>query len=98
MDLLADLLQESKLQALATPANFKHGQEISEAGEVIFSTLNSREISAKVGGHLTQPRQVSLLSTNQGLVWHCTCTTDPKKFCKHAVAAALESQQKALES
>ena len=95
MESVADLCDPAQLKRLVTTGNFRDGEAIAKAGEVRLTSVKAHEVTANVGGALTQPRNVRLVSTPQGLVSHCSCNKRPQYFCKHAVAAGLISREQA---
>jgi uncharacterized Zn finger protein len=99
MDSVADLVTEDVVRQLAMPANFRLGQEIASAGEVRLEEFEPLMVRAHVGGKTTQPRNVTLQAGQDGLTWYCSCVSkkDPRYFCKHLVAAALETRRHASE-
>ncbi len=84
-----ELLASKAVLELATLANARIGRELADRDEVQIVELDPRRVEARVGGGQTQRRRVELRAAADGLEWSCTCTTDPKLFCKHLVAAAL---------
>lgn len=96
MNSVADLVLEDAIRQLATPANFRHGQEIAETNGVTFTEFSPLRVAAHVSGPSTQPRNTLLESTEAGLHWQCSCSNNKALFCKHLVATALEVNHKLL--
>jgi uncharacterized Zn finger protein len=94
---VADLVEPERLAALATPANLRLGHSIAADGGVEFTEFGPLLVRARVGGtpDADQHRTVVLQSTSAGLEWSCTCTSAKTLFCKHCVAAALATWEKA---
>ena len=98
MNSVADFVQEDAIKNLATPSDFRHGQEIVDIGGVEFTEFTPLKVVASVDTPATQRRTSILEATPAGLKWHCTCTSNKARFCKHLVAAALETWKKAPSS
>ena len=86
---ILELLASKTVQELATPANARLGRELADGDEVQILEVDSHRVEARVGGSQTQRRRIELRAATDRLEWSCTCTTDPKLFCKHLAAAAL---------
>lgn len=97
MPAIADFVEPNKIVQLATPANLRIGHEIVDQHGVELTEFGPLRVCAKVGhtASADQLRTVTLLSTAEGLQWSCTCTTRQNFFCKHCVAAALVTWEKA---
>jgi uncharacterized Zn finger protein len=95
MNSVADLVQDSAITHLATPANFRHGQEIADTNGVTFTEFSPFRVAAHVSGPATQPRNTLLESTDAGLHWQCSCSNNKALFCKHLVATALQINRRA---
>ena len=95
MNSVSDLVSEDTLKELATPSDFRHGQEIADNNGVEFTEFTPLKVSAFVHDPSSQPRTVIFESTPAGLTWHCSCSSNKAHFCKHAVAVALETWKKA---
>ncbi len=91
MTQIAKLVGPEVVQDLATPANVRLGQALAADGSVDLVASASGGVEGSVGGgdSATQRRRVALWPDDHVLAWSCTCTNDPKLFCKHVVAAAI---------
>ena len=87
-------LTAADLNALATPANIRLGEEIAKDGGVEFIAQEHALVVARVQPKDGQRRTVELRSMNDGLAWKCTCTRQ-KLFCKHCVATAIAARHHA---
>jgi uncharacterized Zn finger protein len=88
---VADLVDDTFVRRLASPSDLRHGREIAATGGVEFVKRGPLRVIARVTG--TQTRTVELISAPAGLEWSCTCLgTKQHTFCKHCVAAALETR------
>lgn len=88
---VADLIDDTLVGRLASPADLRRGREIAATGGVDFIKRGPLRVIARVGG--AQTRTVELISTPSGLEWSCSCLgTKRHVFCKHCVAAALENR------
>ena len=96
MPSVADLVSLDHLADLATPANRRLGQQIKDEGGVALGDFGPQKVTATVGGTASSPtrRKVTLESTPGGLRWSCTCSRK-EQFCKHDVAVALVTLEKA---
>jgi len=92
-DSVADLVAPDLLPTLATPSNLRLGREIAEQAGVEILEFGPLRVTAKVTGG--QRRTVELQATPAGLAWRCSCTRDRALFCKHCVAAAIVTWEKA---
>lgn len=95
MNSVADLVTEDAAKELATPSDFRLGQEIADNDGVEFTEFAPLKVSAFVNEPSSQSRTVILESTPAGLDWHCTCSSNKALFCRHLVATALETWKKA---
>lgn len=95
MNSVADLVEEDSIKELATPSDFRAGQEIADNGGVEFTELTPLKVSAFVNSPSSQLRTAILESAPSGLTWHCTCSSNRAVFCKHLVATAVETGKKA---
>jgi uncharacterized Zn finger protein len=86
---ILELLSSKTVQELAAPANARLGRELADGEEVQIVDVDSLRVEARVGGRQTQRRRIELRVAADRMEWSCTCTADPKLFCKHLVAAAL---------
>ncbi len=93
MESVADLVESERLRKLALPSNLRLGAEIAERGGVEIDAFGPLRVSARVAGGVA--RRVELVSSDRGLGWKCTCTKRPELFCKHLVAVALVTWQRA---
>lgn len=88
---VADLVDDTLVRRLASPSDLRSGREIAATGGVEFVKHGPLRVVARVKGG--QTRTVELLSAASGLEWSCTCLgTKKHSFCKHCVAAALETR------
>jgi 8-oxo-dGTP diphosphatase len=69
------------------------GHEIWAKGAVVFDLVDADRVEAKVAAPNTATRSTLLALEDGKLRWGCTCTSDPKAYCKHLVATALEVQR-----
>src|SRR6516162_7645283 len=90
---VADLVSEAVVERLATLSNLRLGREIVAAGGVEFDICEPQRVRAKVTGG--QRRTVELVSECGELRWSCSCSKKADLFCKHCVAAALATREKA---
>ena len=88
---VADLVEASAIEKLATPSDLRLGREIVAQDGVVLDDFGPLKVVARVGGVPASAtrRTVVLEATSQGLTWSCTCTKKAGHFCKHCVAAAL---------
>lgn len=89
----AVLIDPDSIEDIATPANVRLGRELAASGAVVMTASSPGRVEAQVGGGRsdTQRRSVVLWSGEHGLSWSCTCTNDAQLFCKHLVAAAVNT-------
>jgi uncharacterized Zn finger protein len=88
---VADLVDDTLVRRLASPSDLRSGREIAATGGVEFVKRGPLRVVARVKGG--QTRTVELLSGASGLEWSCSCLGSRKhSFCKHCVAAALETR------
>jgi uncharacterized Zn finger protein len=88
---VADLVDDTLVRRLARPADLRSGREIAATGGVEFVKFGPLRVIARVTG--TQTQTVELLSVSSELEWSCSCLgTEQHSFCKHCVAAALETR------
>ncbi len=92
---LVDYLSPEVIVFLATPANFRLGQEIAQVNGVEIIESSPLLVTARVQPKGGQRRSVELSSTEIGLKWKCTCT-GTGLFCKHCVEAALTVGKRSL--
>jgi uncharacterized Zn finger protein len=95
MPSIADLVEEEPLKRLANPDALEQGTALAAQDHVHLEAFGPLQVTARVddidGGH-----QVELRSTSDGLTWSCTCPDGQGgAFCKHAVAAARVTWQRA---
>jgi uncharacterized Zn finger protein len=90
---VADLVPPAVVEKLATRANLRLGREIVASGDVEFLKFSPSRVQAKVTG--VQRRSVELLSDHGELRWRCSCSKKLDLFCKHCVAAALATWERA---
>ena len=97
MPSVADLVEPARLTDLATPATLRLGREIAAAGAVELLEFGPLRVRGKVGGPRTnsQTRTTELLSVGGKLEWSCSCSSDTTLFCKHCVALAVTTRDKA---
>jgi uncharacterized Zn finger protein len=96
MPSVADLVEPARLSEFATPATLRLGREIAAAAAVEFLSFGPLVVRAKVGGAegKSQKRTTELRSVAGLLEWSCTCRRNGK-FCKHCVALAIATWDKA---
>ena len=88
---VADLVDDTLVRRLASPSDLRSGREIAATGGVEFVKHGPLRVIARVKGG--QTRTVELLSGASGLEWSCSCADSRgHSFCKHCVAAALETR------
>jgi uncharacterized Zn finger protein len=93
MRAVGNFLREPSLRTLARPSDYELGAEIAAKGDVEILEKQRNYIVAIAGGNSSgERRRVSLRADDDGLQWHCTCTSDEDHFCKHAVATAIASR------
>lgn len=82
------------LEDVAAPSNVRLGRGLAAEGEVQVITTTATRVEARVGGGRsgTQRRRVERRSTQQKLSSSCTCTSEPRLFCKHLVAVTLATR------
>jgi uncharacterized Zn finger protein len=91
---VADLVDDTLVRRLASPSDLRSGREIAATGGVEFVKRGPLRVVARVTGG--QTRTVELVSSASGLEWSCSCLgTKKHSFCKHCVAAALETRWRA---
>lgn len=97
MPSVADFVERSAVEKLAKPSDVRLGEAIATQGGVELTEFGPLKVLAKVGGVEASPtrRTVMLESTPAGLRWSCTCTRHTDHFCKHCVATALVTWEKA---
>jgi uncharacterized Zn finger protein len=72
---------------ISSGANFREGEEIEKAREVVLEKYFLKQVVART---LTDtPRRVELTRGPLGLIYKCTCSAQLAKPCKHVVAATL---------
>lgn len=93
MDPILNLLDDDAVRERASRSNIRLGHELWQATEVMLGAFRPERIDAKVeASSAGEARSMSFELVDGELRWKCTCTADPKLFCKHLVAAALEAQ------
>lgn len=90
---VADLVERTLIEKLAIPSNVRAGQGLAAKGAVEFIEIGPLKVRAKV--RIKQTRTVELRSKRGRLAWTCTCSSRDDVFCKHAVAVALVTWEKA---
>ena len=85
---ITEYLSPDAVRSLATPSNFRLGEELADSCGVELTESNPTLVAARVQPGGGQRRTVELRSTEKGLTWKCTCTSKVP-FCKHCVAAAV---------
>ncbi len=93
MSSVADLVEPSAIERLAIPSNIRLGRELAARGAVEFLEFGPLAVKAKV--RINQTRTVELRSQKGKLAWRCTCSSHADVFCKHCVAVALVTWEKA---
>jgi 8-oxo-dGTP diphosphatase len=94
MNSIIDLTKDDDIRKVAKPAAIRSGHEIFAKGEVAFGAFRPGELleaTIKMPGMATRKTRFRIESSK--LAWKCTCTSDPKNFCKHLVATALAAQK-----
>jgi len=89
---VADLIEPNILISLTTPSDYRLGQEIVANQGVEFLEFGPLRVYTRVTSG--QTRHVTLQSQDNALMWECTCSSNRKKLCKHAVATALATWDK----
>jgi uncharacterized Zn finger protein len=91
---VADLVDDTLVRRLASPSDLRYGREIAAIGGVEFVKRGQLRVIARVRD--SQTRTVELVSAAAGLEWSCSCLGSKRhSFCKHCVAAALETRWRA---
>jgi uncharacterized Zn finger protein len=91
---VAELVDENALRRLAGPIGYRQGVDLAVSGCVQLVSFGPGRITARVEDLLFQ--HVELRSTGRGLSWSCTCREgEAQALCKHGVAVALETWQRA---
>jgi len=93
MTAIVDVTKDSDVRRLARESDILAGREIYKSGEVMLGSIQPDRVEAKVRAPGITIRTTLLEIQNGELRWKCTCTSDPKHFCKHLVAAALQIQK-----
>lgn len=93
MNAVIDAVKDDDVRQLARKADILAGHEIWKTGRVLFGTFRPEKIEATVSAPNTTTRHTLLELKEEELSWRCTCTSNPKHFCKHVVATALEAQR-----
>lgn len=96
MQSVADLIGEKAIRELTTPAVFERGRHIADNGGVDITEFTPLKVSAFVTSTSSPSCTTLLESAPAGLKWHCTCSSNKARFCKHLVATALETRHKSL--
>ena len=96
---IAKLVGPEVIADVATPANVRLGTALADDRAVKLDATDSGGVEGWVGGgdSATQRRRVALWVDKQVLKWSCTCTSEPKLFCKHLVAAAITVRDSATK-
>ncbi len=76
-----------------TLSNYKLGLFLAHTGAVKIIKLTSKRVVAKVTGG--RKRTTVLETTDEGLAFKCTCLETPNMLCKHLVATAIVTEEKA---
>jgi uncharacterized Zn finger protein len=88
---VSELAQPDVLNVLATPSEYRLGQEIAANKFVeIEASSPERVVAHATGG---QRRLVELHATPEGLAYTCTCNSKLERPCKHVVAVGLVNWQ-----
>ena len=88
---VADLVDDTLVRRLSSPSDLRSGREIAAIGGVEFVKFGPLRVIAHVTG--THRRTVQLTSLSSQLEWSCSCLgAKQHSFCKHCVAAALETR------
>ena len=90
---VVDLTRDDDVRQLAQKSDILAGHEIWKTGEVVLTVFEPDRIEAKVSAPNTNSRHTRLEIKDGKLAWKCTCTSDPKYFCKHLAATALDAQR-----
>lgn len=93
MTAIVDLTKDSDVRRLARKSDILAGREICKSGEVMLGTIRPDRVEAKVKAPGMNTRSTLIELRDGKLRWKCTCASDPKHFCKHLVAAALQIQK-----
>ena len=91
MPSVADLVEPTALEALATPATLRLGREIAAQGGGEMLEFGPLKVRAHVGNVPSSEtrRTTELKAAGKILRWSCTCTSKPDNFCKHCAALAI---------
>lgn len=97
MPSVADLVEPTALETLATQATLRLGHEIAEQGGVELIEFGPLKVRAHVGKvPSSETRRTAELRTDgRTLAWSCTCTGKPDNFCKHCAALAIVTWERA---
>ena len=91
---IIDMVKDDDVRQLAHKSDILAGHEIWKADQTGLGAVRPDElIEAVVKAPNIQTRHTRFELTDGKLTWHCTCTSDPKLFCRHLVAAALQAQK-----
>jgi uncharacterized Zn finger protein len=90
---IADLTDPVHLEQLATPSDYRLGQQIADAGGVTIEEFGPLRVTAHATGG--QRRFVELASWPDSLAYTCTCSSKLERPCKHVVAVGLVTWQRA---
>ncbi len=93
MTAVVDLTRDDAVRQLARKSDILAGHEIWKTGEAVLNVFEPERVEAKVSAPNTNSRRTRLEIKDGKLSWKCTCTSDPKVFCKHLVCTALEVQK-----
>ena len=93
---VADLVEPTALETLATPATLRLGREIAAQGGVEILEFGPLKVRAHVGRVPSSEtrRTTELRAYGKRLDWSCTCTSKPDNFCKHCAALAIVTWEK----
>ena len=92
---VADLVEEEALSRLADPSALEQGTALSAQNRVKLEAFGPLRVTARVED-TEDVQQVELGSTGDGLRWSCTCPDGRSgAFCRHAVATARATWQRA---
>lgn len=93
MTAIVDLTKDSEVRKLARDSDILAGREIYKTGEVMLGATQPDRVEATVKAPGINTRSVLMEVKNGELHWKCACTSNPRHFCKHLVAAALQIQK-----
>lgn len=85
-------ITETRIRELSGTAYFRRGQAYQRSGRVAWMLSNRDGITARVYGTAAVPYLVRVWQRGRQLRWGCACPLGADgEFCKHLVAACLES-------